>query len=314
MDKMAISYKYDRKYDPRTVALLFGLSGNRCAHPDCDNRIIAEPTSFDDAAIVGHIAHIYSRSSDGPRPYPGTKPTPQAINGFENLLLLCRSCHALVDEQENTYTADEIIRWKASHLAKHLRTRTSFLPERYRKQTVLGVSFDAFTIDATLVSADLPIVRTASAQHPSANTSITSTEIRYWLQTDAGADIPIDMTNMQMPCPIGGRASILCVVGENGKCVLFSLLSHSTMIWLRICDPREFAALWVKSKTSPLARIAMLIVCAYLVGGLLWQLEFAWWYFVPLLLLSVPLFAYNQRRQGLMVKRLTGLQEAISVS
>ena len=251
---MALTYKYDRKYDQRTVALLFGLSGNRCAHPDCNNRIIAEPTSFDDAAIVGHIAHVYSRSSDGPRPYPGNKPTPQAINGFENLILLCRHCHALVDEQENTYAADEIIRWKTAHLARHLRTQTSLLPERYRKQAVLGLSFDVFTMDATVVSADLPVVKTMPAQHPSGNTNITSTEIRYWLQADAGGDIPIDLTNMQMPCPVGGRASILFVVGENGKCVFFSLLSHSMMIWLPICNPKDFETLWARSKPSPLVR------------------------------------------------------------
>ena len=232
--------------------------------------------------------------------------------------MLCRHCHALVDEQENTYAADEIIRWKTAHLARHLRTQTSLLPERYRKQAVLGLSFDVFTMDATVVSADLPVVKTMPAQHPSGNTNITSTEIRYWLQADAGGDIPIDLTNMQMPCPVGGRASILFVVGENGKCVFFSLLSHSMMIWLPICNPKDFETLWARSKPSPLVKITMLAMCAYLVAGLVWQL-FAqgpalWWFLIPILLLSAPALAFYKLRSLLIVKRLTSLQKAVSVS
>src|SRR5215831_8086826 len=44
----------------------------------------------------------------------------------------------------------EPARRKNNHLAKKLRAGISLLPERYRKQTVLGVSFDVFTVDATL--------------------------------------------------------------------------------------------------------------------------------------------------------------------
>jgi hypothetical protein len=99
-----------------------------------------------------------------------------------------------------------------------------------------------------------------------------------WLQTYAGHDIPLDLTNMQMPCPVGGRASILsvrvCRGGGNGKRVHFSLLSHSTMNWLRICTSKDLEALSTERKPSPLMRIALLLMgCACPLAGLVWQLN-----------------------------------------
>ncbi len=312
---MTVQYKYEREYDRRTVALLFGLSGNRCAHPDCNNPIIAEPTSFDEAAIVGHIAHIHSRSSNGPRPYPGAKPTPELVNRFDNLLLLCRHCHALIDEQENTYTAEEIARWKADHHAKHLRTRTSLLPEHHRRQLVLGIAFEVFTADATLVDVGPPVVRPALVHAPSGHTSPGSSEIRCWLQTDAGNEITLDLTNMQMPCPVGGRASILFAVSENGERQPFSLLSHSTMTWLRICDSRQFCrALTRRRVTSPPTKIANMLLCACALGAI-WSLErFGFWSFVAFLVICVPFLVFEELRRQLVVQTLTRLQGAVTVS
>jgi hypothetical protein len=141
-------YEYPRRYTQRTVALLYGTSGNQCAQPDCANKIIVDPTAFDDAAIVGQIAHIYSRSSKGPRPYPFGTPTDEFINGLDNLILLCSHCHAIVDKQDNTFTVEELQTWKSDHLSKNLATRSSVLPSEFK---LTGpTSLHLFTIDATL--------------------------------------------------------------------------------------------------------------------------------------------------------------------
>src|SRR5690349_19471551 len=47
--------------------ILFALSGNVCAFPECNRRLIEPATMNDDAAVVGHIAHIVGASRQGPR-------------------------------------------------------------------------------------------------------------------------------------------------------------------------------------------------------------------------------------------------------
>jgi hypothetical protein len=62
---------FSRVYAPRTVKLLFGLSRNQCAFPDCPKPIIIPGTDQSDKAIIGHICHIYAVSDVGPRGKPG---------------------------------------------------------------------------------------------------------------------------------------------------------------------------------------------------------------------------------------------------
>jgi len=102
-----------RNYLPRDIKLLFALSQNRCAFPGCDNPIVADATDADEAAVVGHIAHIVASSVRGPR---GDPAFPQEdLDREPNLVLLCAHHHALVDAQHSTYTVEDLRRWKEAH-------------------------------------------------------------------------------------------------------------------------------------------------------------------------------------------------------
>jgi hypothetical protein len=125
---------------------------------------------------------------------------------------------------------------------------------------------------------------------------------------------------MQMPCPLGGRASILCVMGANGECVLFSLLSHSTMTWLTICNSRLLEPIGEKKERSPLMMITFLVFSVYLVAGWIWQIFFSGkqgalpWFLLPILVISAPVLAFYRIRSRMIMQRLTGLQEAVVLS
>ena len=47
-----------RSYSPKTLKVLFGLSGNKCAVPGCSNPIIKPSTDLSDELVVGQICHI----------------------------------------------------------------------------------------------------------------------------------------------------------------------------------------------------------------------------------------------------------------
>lgn len=108
--------KLKRSYSQETVKVLFGRSGNQCAYPECTNTLIEPATEKSDALVTAHICHIYAISTGGPRGKIGL--TQKELNAPENLILLCRNHHAVVDGQYETYPADMLKEWKRTHEAK----------------------------------------------------------------------------------------------------------------------------------------------------------------------------------------------------
>ncbi|WP_283179917.1 HNH endonuclease signature motif containing protein [Gemmobacter sp. 24YEA27] len=90
----------------KTVRRLFALSGNACAFPDCPSPIVeAEGT------ITGEICHVRAQSKGGPR--YGASQTEQERHAFENLLLLCRRHHKIIDTEPDIYSVEVLEEMKA---------------------------------------------------------------------------------------------------------------------------------------------------------------------------------------------------------
>lgn len=105
-----------RYYKPKTLKVLFTLSGNQCAYPECTNTVIEPATKQSDAHVSAQICHIYAINTDGPRGKSGL--APDELNAPSNLILLCRHHHGIVDGQHESYPADELKKWKRLHEAK----------------------------------------------------------------------------------------------------------------------------------------------------------------------------------------------------
>ncbi len=113
MSDKSKAQKYKRSYSQKTLKILFALSRNQCAEPNCSNPVILPKTEFDDEAVSAQIAHIYAVNDDGPRGKPGL--TQSERNHHHNLLLLCPTHHVAVDQQFNTYPAKLLQKWKSDH-------------------------------------------------------------------------------------------------------------------------------------------------------------------------------------------------------
>jgi len=90
-----------------TMKRLFGMSRNQCAMPDCKGQIIIGDV------VVGEICHIRARRKGGPR-FDACLTTKQK-NEFQNLVLLCGTCHKLVDSSPDEYTAEWLQAVKKAH-------------------------------------------------------------------------------------------------------------------------------------------------------------------------------------------------------
>lgn len=102
-----------RSSGPReqTVRKLFALSMNQCAFPDCTTPIVDERTG----TILGEVCHIHAQSQGGPR-YDAAQ-NQEERNASDNLVLMCRNHHKVIDASENLieFTAERLRAIKLAH-------------------------------------------------------------------------------------------------------------------------------------------------------------------------------------------------------
>jgi len=101
---------------PSTRNVLFALSGNQCAHPDCTLPVTERRT-----VPVGEVCHIHPRKPGNPA-HPRWNPhlSEDELNHISNLILLCRHHHRIVDRVEpQLYSADRLREWKDDHEEKN---------------------------------------------------------------------------------------------------------------------------------------------------------------------------------------------------
>ncbi len=122
------SKEASRKYPQKDVKVLFGLAAGRCSFPDCPNICIAKETEKDPAVTIGKlIAHIEAHSNKGPRANPNL--TPKERDCYKNWILLCSHHHDQVDVQPNSYTVEELRKWKEDHEKWVFESLESAIPQ-----------------------------------------------------------------------------------------------------------------------------------------------------------------------------------------
>lgn len=100
-------------FTERTIKLVAFRTGNRCAFPGCDDRLIEPGTALDEPVILGEIAHIRGENPGAAR-YDASM-TNAERQRHDNLMVLCRRHHRIIDGQEATYTVEALLAMKADH-------------------------------------------------------------------------------------------------------------------------------------------------------------------------------------------------------
>ena len=91
-----------------TIKRLFALSNNICGFPGCNLPIVEGS-----GTVTGEICHIEARSEKGPRFNPNQLEGKR--HAFENLILLCRHHHKVIDDQAEIYTVEALHELKEIH-------------------------------------------------------------------------------------------------------------------------------------------------------------------------------------------------------
>ena len=117
-----------------TKRLLWSRSGGYCQNPTCDHEFF---TFFQDGDIVslGELAHVIGQSERGPRGKSSLET--EKRNEHQNIILLCPTCHRLVDKKPEQFPTETLYEWKRSHEEK---IRHSFVVPTYGTRGSLGTA------------------------------------------------------------------------------------------------------------------------------------------------------------------------------
>lgn len=113
--------------------LLWGRAAGLCSNPSCRadlTAVLEKQRSYN----IGEMAHIIAKKELGPRGVEGCRD-----DTYENLLLLCPSCHRHIDKApEGEFTVEQLFAWKKQHeeVIRSQGTEKNFQSSDELKQTV----------------------------------------------------------------------------------------------------------------------------------------------------------------------------------
>lgn len=131
-----------------TKLRLFADSGGFCQNPDCLSELFRD---IEETTVhVAEMAHIISAADDGPR--ANASLTPEERGRYDNLILLCPTCHTIIDKAEDKFPDALVTNWKRTH--------------KQRITSLFGVvSFDSRELARTFVAPLLAENRTIFEQY-----------------------------------------------------------------------------------------------------------------------------------------------------
>jgi SMODS-associated and fused to various effectors sensor domain/HNH endonuclease len=104
--------KTSRTIPRRTSLFLYVQAGGRCEFDGC-NEYLLEHYPTETPGNFAEQAHIWAFSEDGPRGNDVSRP--DNINSLANLMLLCKTCHTLIDKNPRMYTVETLKNFKRDH-------------------------------------------------------------------------------------------------------------------------------------------------------------------------------------------------------
>lgn len=104
----------DRKaISTKTKLRLFSEAAGHCQRPECLEPLF--PREMGGDKHIAEMAHVIPYGKTGPRheerPIDEFEP-----DSYENLILLCPTCHTIIDKEPGSYSRSTLIGWKNSHL------------------------------------------------------------------------------------------------------------------------------------------------------------------------------------------------------
>jgi len=97
--------------DSHTKLRLFADAAGHCQNPACNQPLFIDAGRKN--IHIAEMAHVFAAADDGPR---ANAELTQAERGrYSNLILLCPTCHTIIDKAPGEYPDTVILMWKQQH-------------------------------------------------------------------------------------------------------------------------------------------------------------------------------------------------------
>lgn len=137
----------------KTRKLLWGKSGNRCAI--CRSELVTPATLATSDVLIGDECHINGRKDGSPRWDPTL--SGEYLDSYENLILLCKVHHKVIDDQPISFSVEGLRSLKSRHekwvknnlcpKPKNLKTIDKFASRIRFGKDILSIVCDAHFYD-----------------------------------------------------------------------------------------------------------------------------------------------------------------------
>ncbi len=97
-----------------TQLRLFSEAAAHCQRPECLQPIF--PPEMGGDRHIAEMAHVIPHGENGPR-HEERPAGDFDVDSFDNLILLCPSCHTIIDKDPSSYSRSTLLGWKSGHLA-----------------------------------------------------------------------------------------------------------------------------------------------------------------------------------------------------
>lgn len=114
-----------RRVPEKLQRMLWGLTAGRCEFAGCNKDLFLHSTTLLEGNFA-EVAHIVAFREDGPRGKSAARPG--QIHDIGNLMLLCKECHALIDDRPDEFSRELLQSYKRDH-EERIRHVTNFGPE-----------------------------------------------------------------------------------------------------------------------------------------------------------------------------------------
>jgi hypothetical protein len=145
------------------LKLLWGRSAGICSNPGCRKELTLD-LDMAGSLNIGEMAHVIARQPAGPR-----GDGKGGNNSYDNLILLCPSCHTLVDKAPADFSEEKLRSWKTSLEAK---VRTFGKTETYPNIGELKATVTRLLIENRQIWSDFGPKSDAAEEDPGSNLAI----------------------------------------------------------------------------------------------------------------------------------------------
>jgi len=97
--------------DSHTKLRLFADAAGRCQNPGCNQPLFVDAGHKN--IHIAEMAHVFAAADDGPR--ANAELTEAERGRYDNLILLCPTCHTIIDKAPDEYPDVVILWWKQQH-------------------------------------------------------------------------------------------------------------------------------------------------------------------------------------------------------